>query len=179
MRNLINELGVTNAYARAIEISKRRQDFWAQSPLAVVASLSSRSKGSILEGIATELCQITYNLVVKAPANTDVDRIISGIPTEIKSSMCWDQVPGKWAWEQIRRFQEYERIIFLGANPDALYLWWCTKRDLDYHLFPFNNRIQHGGKKGNQQMYWIQTKTIDELPSYFQSMESWNEKQGD
>ena len=173
MRNLIKEAVNAPSYSKAAEKLAKTREFWKAGPLFDIHSLSSKSKGAALESIAADLCERVYGLEVKPRNDTSHDRIIQGYSTEIKSSMTWDNIPSNWKWQQIRRQQVYDRIIFLAADPQELYLWWATKQDLNTHVFPIElGNGQHGGANAGD-TYWLHVKSISSRPSWFKSMESW------
>ena len=56
-------------------------------------------------------------------------------------------------WSKIRN-QPYERIIFVGINPNEAKLAWATKDDLQKWVFTDSNR-QHAGKNGGLDIYLV------------------------
>ena len=96
-----------------------------------------------------------FGYKVTKPKNTDHDRIIDGYKTEIKLSTTWNEVLSNWTWQQIRD-QDYERLIFVGINPDSISIWWATKSDIKEFILGRDSCRQHAGKDGGQELYWIQ-----------------------
>jgi hypothetical protein len=176
MRNLITEVSNTEAYRVASRKNAANNMFWSGSDLRDIHALSSKSKGAILEKLVIDLCYNVYNLPILPRYDTTHDSVIGGYTTEIKVSMSWDNVPDNWRWQQIRRNQVYDRMIFAGANPDGLYLWWATKADLNTYVFPYElGNGQHGGGKASE-TYWIYTKGSKgtyTTPEWFRTMEEW------
>lgn len=141
--------------------------------MAPVVDMPSRSKGALLEHAALEICSDIFNLDVQSVADKELDAIVDGYAVEIKSSMCWENQRGNWVWQQIRRFHKYERMIFMGVDPDRVLMFWCTKTDLDHFLFPYDKNIQHGGRAGHQQLYWLHAQFgSGEFPHYLKPMTS-------
>lgn len=118
---------------------------------------SPKSKGAEGEKMVHELMEEIYgHEVLKAKGRSaPYDRIINGIKTEIKSSSSWGQDDDCFTWQQLRELQDYERVIFMGVNPESVYFWWCTKKDLEKHVFSNDRCKQHGGKDGEQELYWL------------------------
>lgn len=178
MRNLINEVKNTETYRVANIKHAENTMFWSGSDLRDIHALSSKAKGAILEQLVIDLCYNVYNLPIEKRENTVYDAIIGGYKTEIKSSMTWGNIPNMWKWQQIRRTQTYDRIIFSGMNPDSLYLWWGNKTDLNQYVFPYELGFgQHGGAKASE-TYWFGTKGPKNtyvIPNWFRTMETWND----
>jgi hypothetical protein len=173
MLNLIEDIQKTDAYTDAVQKAREKKRFWSGSPLEDMQWLPSGSKGHMFEKIVLNLCSKLYNFETKTTKSKETDAIINGFSVEIKSSTSWQGIPGMWVWQQIRRFHEYERMLFLGIDPDKAHLFWCTKRDLDYNLFPFRKNIQHGGKRGNQQLYWLRVSYLKgDFPHYLKTMDT-------
>lgn len=128
---------------------------------------SPRSKGAEGERLIEEFMISTGHKVERAKSS-DYDRIISGYKTEIKTSTTWNNTENKFTWQQIRN-QDYERIIFLGINPNNIKIYWASKTDLIKYVFSVDYFRQHAGKSGKQELYWLQG--IDKL-DWFRNIES-------
>ena len=115
---------------------------------------SPRSKGAKAEQITQEIMEALGHKV-KKPKSKQHDRIIDGYKTEIKFSTSWSEKYNLFTWQQIRGFQDYQRIIFVGCNPNDIQFWWATKEDLKKHVFGKDKLRQHGGKDGDQELYWL------------------------
>lgn len=92
---------------------------------------------------------------VTRPESSDHDRIISNHKTEIKVSTTWNEELNNFTWQQIRD-QDYDRIIFVGINPNDISVWWATKDDLREYVLGQDSKRQHAGKDGGQELYWLQ-----------------------
>jgi hypothetical protein len=100
--------------------------------------------------------------------NSGHDIVVDGKETEVKLSLTWGNELDCWTWQQIRS-QQYERIIFIGLNPNEIKVWWATKKDIQRHIIGNGGYRQHGGKKGGLDVYWIR----NEIPSWFKTLEDW------
>jgi hypothetical protein len=148
--------------------SRNVNSIWPGSnfePYKMIAS--SRSKGAEAEKLCAEMME-RRALRVRRSTNSGHDRIIGGYKTEIKASTCWDETPNKFKWQQIRPHQDYDRIIFMGINPNDIQLYWATKDDLEIFVFGNDAYRQHAGKDGGQELYWIQSTSI---PGWFRDIE--------
>ena len=170
-KNIITSVVTSPAFLDAKAKREARDAFWSESPLFDLVSLPSKSKGTIIEKMAAEMCSSVYGLAVEKTKSREHDYLVNGFSTEIKGSLSWSNEENHWVWQQIRRIHKYERVVFVGINPSQVFMWWCDKRDLDFNLFPDPKNIQHGGQDGHQQMYWINTTQEGRIPSYFKSME--------
>jgi len=134
---------------------KTKPSIWTDSSFKPFHDISSpRSKGAQGERLVEEIMK-SLGHIVERPSSSNYDRIISGHKTEIKVSTTWNNIENNFTWQQIRR-QVYDRIIFVGINPNSIDLFWATKKDLDKHIFSKDKFRQHAGKKGAQELYWIQ-----------------------
>jgi hypothetical protein len=144
-----------------------KKDMWSNSLMEPIKRISSpKAKGSVGEKLVTEVMSNLGHRVTK-PKSTDYDRMIDGHRCEIKLSCAWDDAPDNWCWQQIRD-QEYDRIIFVGINPDGFHLWWATKADLEKYVIGRNECRQHAGKDGGQELYWLRGPR----QGWFKDMES-------
>jgi hypothetical protein len=148
--------------------------------------MSSVRKGSQGERLVADIleakgCTVPRNKTGKNKkpkgAGTDYDLWIDDIKIEVKTSTTWDNVLNRFRWQQLRSTQDYERVVFVGINPNDIYLWWCTKQDLEAHIFGRDNFRQHAGKNGKQDLYWLSTNGATDLPDtpkWFRCIERWN-----
>ena len=172
---------IVNEIALKSETLKERSpgiDFWEGSSYESFYTMSSpKAKGSRGERLAAEVMEsLGHNILRKKSGklarlsgNSDHDIVVNGHRVEVKLSLTWGTEYDKFTWQQIRSLQEYDRIIFVGINPDEVKMWWATKEDLENNVFGDAAFRQHGGKKGNQELYWIR----DGIPSWFRSVGDW------
>jgi hypothetical protein len=193
MINLIDS--VSSSIANDLRMMRIEKDqFWGRSPFFDLVALGSRQRGTVYEKIVSKLCTDVYKLPVENSIGTYSDRMIGGYKVEIKGSGPWNKIPFHWKWQQIRK-QPYERIIFLGINPDFVGMWWGNKYDLNNYVFPTECKSgQHGGSDTDNE-FWVDSmstkkesivnpnvKTTTDytgnikyymLPNWFRSMETW------
>lgn len=153
-------------------------DFWRNSLYESFFLMSSpKAKGSRGERLAAEVMETLGHDILRKKngklarleGDADHDIVVDGHRTEVKLSLTWDGTPDRFTWQQIRSLQEYDRIIFIGINPNEAKMWWATKKDLERNIFGKACYRQHGGKDGKQELYWIK----NEVPSWFRSIEEW------
>ena len=149
-------------------LKESETDIWKGSLFEPLKRLSSRSKGAKAEKMTQETMELLKYIVRKA-MSSDHDRVISDYATEIKFSTCWDGELNKFTWQQIRGGQDYDRIIFIGCNPNDIHMWWATKDDLKKHVFGRDKLRQHKGKDGEQELYWL--SGVHKMP-WFRDMSS-------
>lgn len=164
--NLYNIVASYKSVQRSNKKAEEKDAFWKGSIFKSIVNFSPKSKGAFGEKLVSEICESQYNLLVAKRTSPEHDRIIGGVRTEIKLSFCWDETPGKWVFQQIRPEGDYERVIFIGINPDEVRIWWVTKADAKTCSIP-----QHGGKEGIDTR-WVSI-TKEQIPSQFKNMENW------
>ena len=179
--DLSDVLQTTQAYKATLKQYGAKKKYWDNSPYEHLNLLPPASKGAVFANFVEDLAKQQFNLLVgPSLIGSDADRTVAGTPTEIKGSMCWGIAhPGKWVWEQIRPSQKWQRLIILGINPSAVYMWWCEKTDLDANGFLVGAHKQHGGRVDFTQAdrfsytYWMKTASIKDVPSYMKDLGSW------
>ncbi|ADO97670.1 hypothetical protein SShM2_059 [Synechococcus phage S-ShM2] len=146
-----------------------KQSIWEGSKFQSFRNIPSpKSKGSQGEKLVQQFMEHFGHKVTK-PQNTDHDRIIDGYKTEIKLSTTWNEILSNWTWQQIRD-QDYDRLIFVGINPNGISLWWATKSDIKKYILGRDGCRQHAGKDGGQELYWIQGSSGEQ---WFREMSTW------
>jgi len=156
--------------------------FWDGSEFEKLKVMSSRKKGAqaerltadIMEGLGCDVPRDRNGNNKKPYSSSDFDLFIDGFRVEVKMSTAWDNTLNKFTWQQLRN-QDYQRVIFVGINPNHLDMWWCTKEELRSFIFGRDKYRQHAGKNGGQELYWIHTSggdTVD-VPSFFKTMGEW------
>jgi hypothetical protein len=141
-------------------------------------SKGERMVADILEALGADVPRDKTGKPTKPKGSgTQFDIFPDQIKTEVKTSSAWEGTDFGWTWQQIRAMQDYERLVCLGINANGAYAWWCTKEDLEKHIFGRNEFRQHGGSTGKQDLYWISTPGGDtaEVPTFFRSMDTWND----
>ena len=112
---------ITEFFENTKELKKikesKNNSIWKNSKFEDFKDLSSRSKGAKAEKIVEEIMSHSYGHAVSKPLY-DGDRSIDGYEVEIKASTCWEENIDSFTWQQIRSKQKYDRIIFVGINPN-------------------------------------------------------------
>jgi len=83
-------------------------------------------------------------LDVTRSEDSESDRVIAGLKTEIKFSTLWKS--GVYKFQQFRD-QDYEIAICLGISPSDAHCWAITKSVLRAHVI--GHTPQHGGRSGS------------------------------
>lgn len=118
---------------------------WEGSPFAWIRSRPSRQRGAIFEKLVAGFLAAKDFDVVRSP-DSEADRVINGLRTEIKSSTLWKN--GGYKFQQFRD-QNYDVAVCLGVSPFDAHCWvipkslimqnWGTAEGLS---------SQHGGRLG-------------------------------
>jgi hypothetical protein len=171
--HMLTEIAVkTNAFKEPTS----NLDFWRGSLFESFWLMSSpKSKGARGERLAADIMESLGHDVLRNEngkpirwGGSEHDIVVNDQRTEVKMSLTWGDAENQWTWQQIRD-QDYDRIIFLGINPNDVRMWWATKRDLMKHVIGNRALQQHGGKKAASNTYWIRNK----IPSWFREIETW------
>jgi len=119
---------------------------WEGSPFAWIRSRPSRQRGTIGEKLVAGWCAAKGLDVVRAP-DSECDRLIDGVRTEIKFSTLWAN--GRYCFQQFRN-QRYDIAICLGVSPFDAHCWVLPKSVVSTHLIGAGGvrRPQHGGEEG-------------------------------
>jgi hypothetical protein len=96
---------------------------WEGSPFAWIKTRPSRQIGKIGESLVAGWCASKGLDVVKSP-DSEADRIIEGVRTEIKFSTLWKA--GGYKFHQLRD-QDYKMAVCLGVSPFDAHCWVIPK----------------------------------------------------
>lgn len=121
------------------------------SPFQHLKVMHAKQKGKRFEMITSDVCQKLGHKVEK-PTNTDHDRIIDGIKSEIKGSTL-AKGTDHFSFLQIRPDQDYERMIFSMFYPNELVLMEMDKQTIRKCIDDGVFKKQHGGNKANSGTY--------------------------
>ncbi len=138
-----------------------QMDEWAESPFGWIKQQQSRTRGKIGEQLVSGWCAAKGFDVTSSP-NSDSDRVIGGLRTEIKFSTLWKN--GRFKFQQLRD-QDYEIVICLGISPLKAHCWVFPKDDLLGN--PVGVRPQHGGRAGSDTR-WLDVDP-NEVPQWLQA----------
>jgi hypothetical protein len=86
-------------------------DPWAGSPFAWLKNIPSGTRGKAIQELVERLCT-DLGLEVTPSPDSDADRIIAGLRTEVKGSTLWKS--GIYKFQQIRD-QNYRILVCLGS----------------------------------------------------------------
>lgn len=129
-------------------------DPWAGSPFEWFKTIPSpRGRGVAGERIVAQFLERSGHTISR-PGDSDCDIVVGEHRVEVKASTTWAGGLDRFTWQQIRD-QRYDRIVFLGVNPQDAILYWATKEDLQTYIFGRNEFRQHAGSQGGQDLYWI------------------------
>ena len=118
---------------------------WAHSPFGWIKALPSRSAGAVFESLVAGWCAAKGLDVVRSP-DSDADRIIAGLRTEIKGSTLWRN--GSYKFQQLRD-QNYSIVVCLGISPFDAHCWVIEKDDVMALWDAGVISSQHGGASGS------------------------------
>lgn len=142
---------------------------WIGSSNEKVRILPSATKGAFGAKIAKNVLA-SIGVDTFGPGASAYDIMVDGQKTEVKFSTGMGS-KGKYTFQQLRKFHDFDRCIFVAVSPEETRIWWATRTDLDEHVFAYDKCRQHGGKKGKTDTYWIKNA---EVPlKWFRDMEEW------
>jgi hypothetical protein len=161
---------------------------WKDSKYECIRNMSSRSKGAFGEKMASDVLSNFGQVETRAQYkkrtgfsfSSDVDRLLSSfddenlLGVEIKLSTTWGDSFNKFKWQQLRSNQNYDVVVFIGLNPNDVKMWWCSKEDLQNHIFNKNEFRQHEGSNGDNETYWLGSNSVDDIPEWFRPIEELN-----
>lgn len=152
-----------NTY-REIE-EEKEVDPYLGSTFEKIKNHSPRKKGSEFEKIVKEFF-IKNGYEIRKSRKSDHDFILINknnkeIKIEVKGSTLWG-CSDSMKWQQIRRDQDYDIIIFLCMFPEYIELYFCSKEEAKRNIFDVvdnNGKLchnQHGGKNADSGTFAIQ-----------------------
>jgi len=118
---------------------------WASSPFGWIKTRPSRQVGVIGEKLVAGWCAAHDFNVLRSP-DSDADRVVEGVRTEIKFSTLWRQ--GFYKFQQIRD-QRYDLLVCLGVSPLNAHCWVFRKDEIVPRIGKVECLVpQHGGSAG-------------------------------
>ena len=128
------------------EVVATRRSSWEGSPFGwLKQGPSSRQKGKIAEQLVESFFASKGFVVEKSP-DSEADRIINGLRTEIKASTLWQN--GTYRFQQLRD-QNYAVAICLGISPFDAHCWAIPKSVIIDNPSRLEGlRPQHRGSEG-------------------------------
>lgn len=128
-----------------------KNDPWDGSPFAWLKNIPSGTRGKVFQELVERLCADSGLRVTPSP-DSDADRIIAGLRSEIKGSTLWKS--GIYKFQQIRD-QNYRILICLGISPFDAHCWAIPKVDVMALWNAGIIRSQHRGARGSDTA-WIE-----------------------
>ena len=128
-------------------------EIWQDSPFDWLRHRPSRQKGAIFEKLVSGYMACKGFDVTRSP-DTEADRIIAGVRTEIKGSTLWHN--GQYKFQQIRD-QNYRFVICLGISPFDAHCWVIPKQEVIDRWQRGDIQSQHGGGRGTDTA-WLTVK---------------------
>lgn len=139
------------------------QSAWEGSPFAWIKTCPSRQVGAIGEKLVSKYL-LSKGFEVRPPPDSEADRLIDGIRTEIKCSTLWKN--GTYTFQQLRD-QNYEFVICLGISPFDVHCWVLPKKVVMQQWASGGIKSQHGGRSGRDTA-WLQVSP-DNVPEWLQA----------
>lgn len=132
--------------ATQLEAGRNSEDAtWSGSPFNWIRKLPSRSSGAIFEQLVSGFFS-QQGFEVRRSPDSDADRIIGGLRTEIKGSTLWAN--GSYRFQQLRD-QDYAIAICLGISPYDAHCWVIPKSAIMEGIDILDGLThQHGGRGG-------------------------------
>jgi hypothetical protein len=121
--------------------------------------LGAKQKGAVSERLLTSiLIGLGHN--VTDPLNTDHDRIVDGIKTEMKTATIIKDTLDKLSFLQIRPAQDVDTYLMTAVLPNDIESYWVEKKTILDLIEKGEIKPQHGGKAGNSGTFcWYPTLT--------------------
>lgn len=119
---------------------------WQNSPFGWIRTRPSRQVGAIGEKLVAGWCATKGLDVVRSP-DSEADRLVNGVRTEIKFSTLWRN--GSYKFQQLRN-QNYKIAICLGISPFDAHCWVLPKEVImEQWGVQGGLQTQHGGRRGS------------------------------
>lgn len=177
----IFEIASSSKYRSYIE--DHTVDPWIDTPFEGYVLMNNKHKGTYGEMLTCDLLKrMGFN--VSDRLNSDHDAIINNIKTEIKFSLAGTDhetyriVENQFFMNHIAVQKDWERLVFLGINPNMQYkLLWFTKDDFKYLMESTNLfNVQQGGKDSGNDDYMCSGDKLIKLINLpvVKTMEKWN-----
>ena len=128
-----------------------RDTRYDNTPMKFVKAMGAKQKGKYYELITDNVLR-GRGSVVNKPVNSDHDRIIDGVKSEIKGS-CLMKNTDLFTFLQIRPKQDYAQMIFSMFYPDKIIIMSMTKEKVLENVANGTFSPQHGGKNGDSGTY--------------------------
>ena len=140
-----------------------RDTRYDNSPFFHIKGMGAKQKGKYYELITEDVLQ-KIGFTVEKPTNTDHDRIINGVKSEIKGSTL-NKGTEVFSFLQIRPAQDYQQLVFTMCYPDRLVIMRLDKSTVTRYCKEGVFKKQHGGQKAESGTfcYYGNEQTLLEL----------------
>jgi hypothetical protein len=136
---------------------------YMNSPFRHIKLMGPKQKGKRYENIAESVLTKIGFSVIKAE-NTEHDRIINGIKTEIKGSTL-NKDCDNFSFLQIRPDQDYKQMFFVMCYPNELVIMKMSKKTIQKNIDSGIFKKQHGGNKAESRtfMYYGNKESLSQI----------------
>ena len=152
---MLNEMFADGSLKNYIE--QNLEDPWKGTPFEGYVYMSPKQKGEFGERFTAKYLKLLGYDVKRAKTSTaGHDRVVDDILTEIKFSLAIRNrskggvINDKFIINHVSSGKDWERLIFVGINPDEenLRIVWFSKEDFNKNIFSDNSlfNVQQGGK---------------------------------
>lgn len=132
-------------------VEEKLDERYVNSPFKHLKNIPAKQKGSRFEKIVSNVLTKVGHTIQKAE-NSDHDRIINGVKTEIKGATLVKK-KNLFSFLQIRPEQDYQIMIFAMFYPNELVLMEMEKEQIKKNVQCKTFKKQHGGKRGGDETY--------------------------
>lgn len=142
----------TSAFGASAELDALEEDFtlserWRGSRFVWVKTARPQDKGRVGERLFDRLCAAA-GVAVDGRNGKGHDRRVGGVKVEVKLSTLYDTAnpdDAYYQWLQLRPADDYDLVVLIGVDPDALHVWVVDKASVLTHAVG-----QHGGKDATE-----------------------------
>lgn len=148
-------------------VEEKLDERYVNSPFKHLKNIPAKQKGSRFEKIVSNvLTKVGHT--IQGPENSEHDRIINGVKTEIKGATLVKK-KNHFSFLQIRPEQDYQIMIFAMFYPNELVLMKMEKEQITKNVELGIFKKQHGGKKADsgQFCYYGNRETLLNIGATF------------
>lgn len=158
-----NEMQLVEMIDKSLLEPEDRDLRYDNSPFVHIKAMGAKQKGKYYE-LITEDVLGKIGFTVEKPTNTDHDRIIDGVKSEIKGSTL-NKGTEVFSFLQIRPAQDYAQLVFTMCYPDRLVIMKLDKSTVTRYCKEGVFKKQHGGQKAESGTfcYYGNEETLLEL----------------
>lgn len=144
-----------------------RDTRYDNSPFVHIKAMSAKQKGKAYE-LITENVLGKLGFTIDKPTNTEHDRIINGVKTEIKGSTL-NKNTDHFSFLQIRPAQDYSELMFTMCYPHELVIMKMDKQTVFQCVEQNIFKKQHGGNKAESgtYLYYGNKETLEQIGAIY------------